>query len=55
MDDKRRADLREHQLNQCNRFWYVAAKLALSGDPRALAERVASYEAKRETLVASEV
>lgn len=55
MDDKRRADLREHQLKQSNRFWYVAAKLALSGDTRALAERVASYEADRAILAASEV
>ena len=55
MDDKHRADLREHQIKQCNRFWYVAAKLALAGDPRALVERVALYEAERAQLVASEV
>ena len=49
------AELRKHQLKQLNRFWYVAAKLALAGDPRALAERVALYEADRAPLVASEV
>ena len=55
VDEKRRADLREHQLKQCDRFWYVAAKLALAGDDRALRNRVEMYEAPTATLAASEV
>ena len=44
MDDKSRADLREHQLKQCDRFWYIAAKLALVGDDQALRNRVGLQE-----------
>lgn len=53
MDDKRRADIRERQLKQCNDFWYRAAKEALAGDSRALRNRVEMYEAPPVEVVLS--
>lgn len=54
MDDKRRADIRERQLKQCNLYWYRAAVEALSGDTRALRNRVAMYDAPPMQVVLSD-
>jgi hypothetical protein len=54
MDDKQRADLRERQLQQCNAYWYRAAKEALAGETRSLRNRVEMYEAANVEVVLSD-